>query len=317
MRKKKALIIGISGQDGAYLARLLILKGYAVIGTSRDVHTTNFTNLDRLNIRHRVTLVSLSLLNFENTQAILKKYTPDEVYNLSGQSSIQLSFIKPFETVESIFTCSYNLLEAVRLTNKEIRIFNAGSGEVFGNTIKPADESTQFKPRNPYAIAKATSFWQFANYREAYNLFACTGILFNHESPLRPLQFVTQKIIHGAREIASGKLKSLALGNLEIVRDWGWAPEYVEAIWLMMQKKAPDDYIIATGKSYSLVKFTELAFAFHGLDWRKYVSVDKNLFRPLDTTINIANPTKAKNFLNWESKMTLEQIVVGMIREQV
>ncbi len=310
---KTALICGVTGQDGPYLAQLLLSKGYKVIGTSRDAEASTFSNLYKLGLKSQVTLTSMSLNDFRSVLQVITKYEPVEIYNLSGQSSVALSFSQPVETMESISAGVLNLLEAVRFTNKKIRVYNAGSGEAFGDTgEEPANEETAFRPRSPYAVAKAASFWQVENYREAYDLFACTGLLFNHESPLRPQRFVTQKIINGAKEIAAGNLKYIVLGNLDIMRDWGWAPEYVEAMWLMLQTQAANDYVIATGASYSLEKFVEKSFELYGLDWKKYVQVDKSFFRPLDINISKADPSKAKAQLSWQAKTTLDQVISGM-----
>jgi GDPmannose 4,6-dehydratase len=295
------------------LAHLLLSKGYKVIGTSRDAEASTFSNLDKLGIKSQATLTSMSLNDFRSVLQVITKYEPVEIYNLAGQTSVGLSFSQPVETMESISAGILNLLEAVRFSNKKIRVYNAGSGEVFGDTgDEPANEETAFRPRSPYAVAKAAGFWQVANYREAYDLFACTGLLFNHESPLRPHRFVTQKIIHGAKEIAAGNLKSIVLGNLDITRDWGWAPDYVEAMWMMLQVNTPVDFVIATGTSYSLEQFVEKAFEHYGLDWEKYVEVDKSFFRPLDIHVSRADPEKAKRFLGWGSKVTFEGLIAKM-----
>ena len=312
---KTALVCGVTGQDGAYLAQLLLSKGYKVIGTSRDAEASAFSNLDKLGIKRQLTLTSMSLNDFRSVLQAITRYEPVEIYNLAGQTSVGLSFSQPVETMESISAGVLNLLEAVRFTNKNIRIYSAGSCEAFGDTgSEPANEETAFKPRSPYAVAKAAGFWQVANYREAYDLFACTGLLFNHESPLRPQRFVTQKIINGAKEIAAGNLKNMVLGNLNITRDWGWAPEYVEAMWMMLQTKSADDYVIATGTSYSLQQFVEKAFEPYGLDWRKYIQVDKSFFRPLDIHTSRADPEKARKQLGWKSRTTLNELVGKMQR---
>lgn len=310
---KVALICGVSGQDGAYLAQLLISKGYKVIGTSRDAETSSFSNLEKLGIKSQITLTSMSLNDFRSVLQVITKYEPIEIYNLAGQTSVSLSFSQPVETMESIAAGVLNLLEVVRFINKKIRVYNAGSGEAFGDTgDEPANEETAFRPRSPYAVAKAAGFWQVANYREAYDLFACTGLLFNHESPLRPQRFVTQKIINGVKEIAAGNLKSMVLGNLDITRDWGWAPEYVQAMWMMLQTPSADDYVIATGTSYSLKQFVEKAFEPYGLDWEKYVQVEKSFFRPLDIHISNADPSKAQKQLGWQAKSTLDEVICKM-----
>ena len=245
---KKALVAGISGQDGAYLAKLLLQNGYEVCGTSRDAQMSSLRNLDRVGIREEVQLVSVALNDFRSVLQVLFKVQPDEIYNLAGQSSVSLSFEQPVETQDSIYLGTLNLLEAIRFTGKAIKLYNASSSECFGDLGgKPATEETAFRPRSPYAVAKSAAFWQVSNYREAYNIFACSGILFNHESPLRPERFVTQKIVRSACRIAQGKQQKLQLGNIEIQRDWGWAPEYVEAMYRMLQQELPEDCVIATG----------------------------------------------------------------------
>ena len=247
---KKALICGVSGQDGAYLSKLLLEKGYAVYGGSRDASTNLFTNLYKLGLYDQLHLVSINISDFRSTLQTIIRIQPDEIYNLSGQSSVGLSFDQPVETFESIAIGTLNLLEAIRFSNLSIKFYNSGSSECFGESDgHPADENTPFKPRSPYAIAKATAHWQVANYREAYHLYACTGILFNHESPLRLNRFVTKKIVSAACRIYNGSKETLQLGNIHIMRDWGWAPEYVEAMWLMLQQEKPDDFVIATGQT--------------------------------------------------------------------
>lgn len=315
---KKALISGISGQDGAYLAELLLKKGYIVCGTSRDAQMSSFTNLVRLGIKDQVKLESMALNDFRSVLQVLMKIEPDEVYNLAGQSSVGLSFQLPVETLESIATGTLNLLEAIRFTQAPIKFYNAGSSECFGDIgNQAADENTPFRPRSPYAVAKSTAFWQVANYREAYNIFACSGILFNHESPLRPNRFVTQKIITGAIDIAQGKEQQLHLGNLNISRDWGWAEEYVEAMYLMLQKEEADDYVIATGASYQLEDFVAQAFAYFNLDWREYVTTDQSLLRPTDVFFNQGNPQKAREKLGWIAKYQMPDIVKMMIEAKL
>jgi GDPmannose 4,6-dehydratase len=233
INKPTALICGISGQDGAYLAQLLLNKGYRVVGTSRDVQMSIFSNLRRLGIFDKVELRSMATSDFRSVLQVIKQANPNEIYNLAGQSSVGLSFEQPVETHESIIVGTLNILEGIRFLNKEIRFYNAGSGECFGDTGGAiATEETPFKPRSPYAVAKSAAFWQVANYRESYGLFACSGILFNHESPLRPERFVTQKIIQEAKKISLDRRKKLRLGRIDIERDWGWAPEYVQAMWL-------------------------------------------------------------------------------------
>jgi GDPmannose 4,6-dehydratase len=315
---KTALICGISGQDGAYLAELLLKQGYNVCGTSRDAQMSSFGNLARLGIREQIKLVSMSLNDFRSVLQVLMKVEPDEVYNLAGQSSVGLSFEQPVETLDSIATGTLNLLEAIRFTGAPIKLYNAGSSECFGDIgDRPSDELTPFRPRSPYAVAKAAAFWEVANYREAYRIFACSGILFNHESPLRPQRFVTQKIVAAACKIAQGSQEQLHLGNLSIERDWGWAPEYVEAMHLMLQQDEPDDYAIATGESYTLEDFVAEAFACVGLDWRDRVITDASLLRPTDLAISRGNPAKAKKKLGWQAKYKMPDIVKMMIEAKL
>ncbi|MGF1497742.1 MAG: GDP-mannose 4,6-dehydratase [Elainellaceae cyanobacterium] len=311
---KTALICGISGQDGAYLAQLLLGQGYAVYGTSRDAQISTFRNLVRLGIHDRVKTCSMSLNDFRSVLQVISKIQPDEIYNLAGQTSVGLSFELPVETMESITLGTLNLLEAIRFIGAPIRLYNAGSSECFGDTgEQPANEETPFRPRSPYAVAKSAAFWQVANYREAYDLFACSGILFNHESPLRPRRFVTQKIVTAACEIAHGRAKTLHLGNLCIQRDWGWAPEYVRAMHAMLQQETPDDYVIATGETNSLEDFVAEAFAYLGLDWHKHVEVDKELFRPTDLSISRGNAAKAETKLGWRAKYTMKDVAHMMV----
>jgi GDPmannose 4,6-dehydratase len=311
---KKALIFGVSGQDGAYLAKLLLDRGYTVAGTSRDAQISSFRNLEYLGIRDRVELASAALNDFRSVLQVLFKTQPDEVYNLAGQTSVGLSFEQPVETLESIAIGTLNILEAIRFIGKQIKFYNAASSEVFGDLNGvAADESTPFSPRSPYAVAKATAFWEVANYREAYGLFACSGILFNHDSPLRPERFVTQKIVASACRIAVGKQNKLYLGNIDIQRDWGWAEDYVEAMYLMLQQEQSDDYVIATGESYKLAEFIEVAFRLVNLDWQEYVISDKDLRRPTDIAIGRGNPSKAKAKLGWEAKHKMVDIVKLMM----
>lgn len=315
---KTALISGISGQDGSYLAKLLLEKGYKVCGTSRDAQMSTFNNLSRLGIRDQIKLDSMSLTDFRSVLQVLTKYQPDEVYNLAGQSSVGLSFEQPVETLESIATGTLNLLEAIRFTGAKIKLYNASSSECFGDTGgQPATENTPFRPRSPYAVAKSAAFWEVANYREAYNLFACSGILFNHESPLRPQRFVTQKIVSIVCQIANGNNEKLHLGNISVQRDWGWAPEYVEAMYLMLQQEEAEDYAIATGESYALQDFVISAFATVGLNWQDYVEVDQSLYRPTDISVGRGNPTKAAEKLGWKAQYKMPDVVRMMVEARM
>ena len=315
---KKALISGVSGQDGAYLAQLLLKKGYEVCGTSRDAQMSRFTNLHRLGIFEQLKLESMALSDFRSVLQVLTKIQPDEVYNLGGQSSVGLSFQQPVEALESIATGTLNLLEAIRFMEVPIKSYHASSGECFGNTHGlPADENTPFRPRSPYGVAKATAFWQVANYREAYNVFACSGILYNHESPLRPERFVTQKIVSAACRIANGSNEKLYLGNVDVIRDWGWAPEYVESMYLMLQQEKPIDYVIATGESYSLADFVAQAFQCVGLDWEDHVVTDESLYRPTDIAWGGGNPKLAEEKLGWRAKYKMSDVVRIMVKSRL
>jgi len=315
---KVVLICGVSGQDGALLAQLLLAKGYDVWGTSRDAEGKNFSNLVRLGIRDSVRLISMNPEDFSSVFRTIKQSNPNEIYFLAGQSSVGLSFEQPAETIHSNVLSVLNILETCRILEHPIRLYNAASSEVFGNTgDQPANEETPFRPCSPYAVAKASAFWLVNNYREAYGLFACNGILFNHESPLRPERFVTQKIISAARRIAAGSREKLQLGRLDIARDWGWAPEYVNAMWLMLQHDSPDDYIIATGQTNTLETFVAKAFAFFNLDWREHVQQNHELFRPTDLLVSRANTTKAELKLGWKARFKLDEVIEGMAKEAV
>ncbi len=311
---KKALVCGISGQDGSYLARLLLQKGYEVHGTSRDAQISSFTNLRRLGIHDKVAFHSMAPNDFRSVLQVLAKIQPDEIYNLAGQSSVGLSFDQPVETLESISMGTLNLLEAMRFIGGSIKIYNAGSSECFGNTPdEPANEETPFRPRSPYAVAKATAYWEMANYREAYDLFSCTGILFNHESPLRPERFVTQKIVKSAQRIAAGSDEKLNLGNISIARDWGWAPEYVEAMWLILQQDQPEDFVIATGQTNTLEDFVAAIFDSLGMDWKDHVSSDPSLLRPSEIMVSRGDPGKAERVLGWQAKSSMTDVARMMV----
>ena len=314
---RTAVICGIGGQDGAYLAAHLLALGYAVIGTSRDAHG-RFEGLTTLGIRDRVAVVSMSLVDFRSTFQALKKAQPDEIYNLAGQSSVGLSFDQPVETFESIVVGTINLLEAIRLLGRPVRLYNAGSSEMFGNAgEEPASEDTVLRPRSPYGIAKATSFWQIAQYREAYGIAAATGILFNHESPLRPERFVTQKIVASACRIARVEEQTLRLGDLSVHRDWGWAPEYVVAMHRMLQLDALEDFVITTGVTTSLEDFVAAAFAAVGLDWRRHVTRDPRLVRPSEIACGRANTRRATERLGWTATHTMPEVVRMMVEARM
>lgn len=313
MSARRALVLGISGQDGALLARQLHDRGYAVHGTSRGAHVGILHNLARVGVGEHVVAHALAPGDMQGTLRVLETVEPHEIYALAGQSSVGLSFEQPGPTFDSIAVGTQVLLEAVRITKLPTRIFNAGSGECFGELAGRADESCCLRPGSPYAVAKASAHWLVANYRESYGLFACTGFLFNHESPLRPEQFVTQKIIAAACRIAGGSGERLKLGNTEVIRDWGWAPEYVDAMWRMLQQPEPRDFVIATGNGHSLTEFVELSFAALDLDWRDHVDCDAGLRRPTDIPYSVGDPSGASAKLRWESRLTLREVIREMI----
>jgi len=315
---RTALICGIGGQDGAYLAAHLLALGYSVVGTSRDAQAGRFAGLEALGIRDRISLVSTSLVDFRSTLQTLKRAAPDEIYNLAGQSSVGLSFDQPVETFESIVVGTINLLEAIRLLERPVRLYNAGSSEMFGSAgEEPAGEQTVLKPKSPYGIAKATSFWQIAQYREAYGIPAATGILFNHESPLRPERFVTQKIVMAACRIARGEQDVLRLGDLSVRRDWGWAPEYVVAMHRMLQQEALEDFVIATGVTTSLEEFVAEAFRAVGLDWRRHVVRDPALVRPSEVACGRADTRRATQRLGWTAEHAMPAVVRMMVEARL
>jgi len=310
---RRALICGVGGQDGAYMSEMLLEKGYLVTGSSRDAAGMSRRGLATLGIEQRVDVVSMAPNDFRSVLQTITRCQPDEIYNLAGQTSVGLSFDQPVETIESIAIGMLNLLEAIGFTGREIRFYNAGSSECFGDTgEEPANENTPFRPRSPYAVAKACAHNLVANYRESYGMRASTGILFNHESPLRPERFVTQKIVRAAARIAAGSQEKLKLGNLDIWRDWGWAPEYVEAMWLMLQQPQSEDFVVGTGQSISLGQFVEFAFAHFGLDWQQHVEQDQALLRPSDIRHGAADPWLANARLGWQARRSAQEVVTGM-----
>lgn len=311
---KRALICGISGQDGAFLADFLLKKGYRVVGTTRRVPGAGFEKLERLGIRERMTIVTLSLENPGTIRDVLSAHAPDEIYHLAGQSSVGRSFEFPQETYESIAGSTLNLLEAVRDSGLPAKIFMAGSGDMFGSRDGlPADESSSLDPVSPYGEAKAAAFGYTETFRKSGTVFACTGILFSHESFLRPPGFVTGKIVRTACEIARGKSRELVLGNMDIQRDWGWAPEYVDAMWRMLQHDEPGNFIIATGTTIGLADFVRTVFSCLDLDWKKYVRTDASLFRPADIPVMAADPSKAREVLAWQARFNGYDVAQMMV----
>ena len=315
---RRALIVGISGQDGSYLAELLLGKGYEVIGTSRDAQAARFDGLKRLGIIDRVKLESMSATDSRSAFEVLSKWSPHEVYNLGGQSSVALSFAQPVDAINSIVNATVTLLETIRTLGQPIRFYEAGSSECFGDvTDGLANEMTPFRPRSPYATAKAAAHWMVANYREGYGVHACSGILFNHESPLRHERFVTRKITSGAARIARGGRETLRLGNIAIKRDWGWAPDYVEAMWRMLQRETPSDYVIATGRLSSLEEFISAAFESVGLRWQDHVLVDPSLMRPTDLIGFPGDASKARAELDWSPSITMPGLAQALMQAEI
>lgn len=312
---KRALITGITGQDGAFLARLLVDKGYKVYGTYRRVSTPNFWRLQQLNVLNKITLIPADL---SDTTSLLEAVTvsnPHEIYNLAAQSFVGSSFDLPLFTAEVDGNGTTRFLEIIRHFNKNIKFYQASTSELYGSSeIVPQDENTPFQPNSPYAVAKLNSFHMCRVYREAYGIFAGNGILFNHESSLRGLEFVTRKITNAVAKIKLGMQKELHLGNLEAQRDWGHAQDYVRAMWLMLQQKKPEDFVIATGETHSVREFAEEAFKVVGLDWKDYIKTDQRLLRPLDVSILCGNAQKARKVLGWKPTIEFKKLVEVMVK---
>jgi GDPmannose 4,6-dehydratase len=314
---KKALITGITGQDGAYLAKFLLNKGYEVYGTYRRLSTPNFWRLQYLGVFEKVKLLPVELIDSASIMEALRISKPDEVYHLAAQSFVGASFEQPIGTGNVTGLGVARLLEAIRLSDG-IKFYQASTSELYGQVHEtPQTEETYFHPMSPYACAKLYGYWMTRNYREAYNMFATNGILFNHESPLRGLEFVTRKITNAVAKIKIGIQKDLHLGNLEAKRDWGYAPEYVESMWLMLQQKEPDDYVIATNETHSVREFAEKAFDAVGLDWEKYVKTDKRFKRPLDVILLKGDSSKAQKKLSWKPKTKFKKLVEIMVKEDL
>ncbi len=321
--RKRSLITGITGQDGSYLAELLLEKGYEVHGIIRRTSTFNTDRIDHIyedphNEAPKLRLHYGDLTDGTTLRRILEEVKPVEIYNLGAQSHVRVSFDSPEYTVDTVAMGNLRLLEAVRdyqqRTGIEVRFYQAGSSEMFGKVMEvPQKETTPFYPRSPYSCAKVYAHWQTVNYRESYGLFACNGILFNHESPRRGETFVTRKITRAIARIVAGKQKKLFLGNLDSQRDWGYAKDYVKAMWLMLQQDEPDDYVVATGETYSIKKFLDIAFEYASLKWEDYVEFDPRYLRPAEVDLLIGDPSKAKAKLGWEPSVTFEQLVHLMV----
>lgn len=315
---KRALITGITGQDGAYLAKFLLEKKYKVFGTYRRLSSPNFWRLQYLNIFDKVNLIPADLIDTASIIEAIEISQPDEIYHLAAQSFVGASFEQPIATGEVTGLGVTRILEAIREINKKIKFYQASTSELYGRgDSKAQDENTPFRPASPYAAAKLYGYWITRMYREGYGIFACNGILFNHESPLRGLEFVTRKISNAVAKIVLGLEKELRLGNLEAKRDWGYAPEYIESMWLMLCKNEPDDYVIATGETYSVKEFLDKAFKIVNLNWRKFVKVDKMLYRPLEVERLKGDYSKAERELGWHPKTTFKKLVNIMVKEDL
>jgi len=318
VKQMKALITGITGQDGSYLASFLLGKGYKVYGTYRRLSTPNFWRLQYLDIFDKVKLISTDLVDSGSIAEAIIISEPDEIYHLAAQSFVGASFGQPIASGKITGLGTTRVLETIRQVNPSIKFYQASTSELYGRCNQaPQNEDVPFEPASPYAAAKLYGHWMTRIYRRGYKIFACNGILFNHESPLRGLEFVTRKISNSVAKIALGIEKELTLGNLEAKRDWGYSPEYVESMWLMLQQKEPDDYVVATGETHSVKEFAEKAFAVVNLDWQKYVKVDRKFFRPLDIDLLEGDYSKAKRVLGWEPKTRFTKLVEIMVREDI
>jgi GDPmannose 4,6-dehydratase len=313
--KKIALITGVTGQDGAYLAKFLLNKNYKVYGTYRRVSTPNFWRLEYLGVLNKIELIPFDLLDQSSILEALQLAKPDEVYNLAAQSFVGASFEQPVATGEITGLGLTRLLDTIRNCDTNIRFYQASSSELYGNVAEvPQNEKTPFRPKSPYAAAKLYAHWITLNYREAYNLFAVCGILFNHESPLRGVEFVTRKITYNIALIKNGLADKLVLGNLDAKRDWGYAEDYVEAMWLMLQQEKPKDYVIATGKTYTVKEFAKRAFKYAGLDYKNYVEVSDKFLRPSDVDLLLGDPSRAESELGWNSsKTSIDNLIKMMV----
>ncbi|MBC8444565.1 MAG: GDP-mannose 4,6-dehydratase [Chloroflexi bacterium] len=311
-----ALITGITGQDGSYLAEFLLGKGYRVIGMVRRSSTVNFQRIEH--IQDKVTLVPGDLLDQMSLVDALREYRPEEVYNLAAQSFVPTSWRQPVFTGEATALGVTRVLEAIRTASPGIRFYQASSSEMFGKVREsPQNEHTPFYPRSPYGVAKVYGHWITVNYRESYDLFACSGILFNHESPRRGLEFVTRKVTHGAAKIKLGLAHDIHLGNLDSRRDWGFAGDYVHAMWLMLQQDSPDDYVVGTGATHAVRELCEVAFSCLDLDWSEYVVIDPKFYRPAEVDLLVSDPAKAKAVLGWEPQVDFAGLIQTMVTADV
>ena len=313
---KRALITGVTGQDGSYLAEFLLDQGYEVIGMVRRSSTVNFERI--AHIQDRIELVAGDLLDEVSMIGILRDHRPTEVYNLAAQSFVQTSWSQPVLTGETTALGVTRVLDAIRTVDPDIRYYQASSSEMFGKVLEvPQREATPFYPRSPYGVAKVYGHWITVNYRESYGLHASSGILFNHESPRRGLEFVTRKVTHGVARIKAGIDRQLALGNLDAQRDWGYAADYVRAMWLMLQQDTPDDYVVATGETHSVRELVELSFAAAGLDWQEHVVIDERFLRPAEVDLLVGDPSKAEGVLGWKRDVDFPGLVQMMVESDL
>jgi len=315
---KTALITGITGQDGAYLSDFLLKKGYKVYGAERRASTRNRTRLDRLGITNEIEWVNFDLADLAGMLRVIQQVKPEEVYNLAAQSFVGLSFDQPIMTGDITGLGVTRLLEAIRIVNPKIKLYQASTSEMYGKVqAVPQNEETDFYPRSPYGVAKLYAHWMCINYRESYDIFNCSGILFNHESPLRGKEFVTRKITLAVANIVKGDQKELLLGNLDAKRDWGYAKEYVEGMYLMLQQDKPDDYVLATGETHSVEEFVDAAFSSQKLNWKDYVKQDPRFMRPSEVDLLLGDPTKANNVLGWSPKVKFKDLVALMVESDL
>lgn len=315
--RRTAMVIGAAGQDGAFLARLLLDKGYRVVGVERTLAPERFSSLRELGVDDAIELIQADITDFDALHQAICHTSPDEIYNLAAQSSVGLSFEKPLETYHSIATGAICVLESLRRMDKPVRLLNANSSMLYGDLDAPADEATPFDPRSPYAAARVSAYWSVACYRKIFDLFASSAILFNHESPLRPPSFVTAKIVSTAVRIAQGSDERLTLGNVDVVRDWGWAEEYVEGMWRILQHHQADDFVMATGQGMRLGDFVTTVFETLDLDWRDNVDTNPALIRKDEAMVNIGNPSKAHAVLGWRAKTQARDVAVRMVEAEL
>jgi GDPmannose 4,6-dehydratase len=313
---KRALITGVTGQDGSYLAELLVEQGYEVVGMVRRSSTVNFERI--AHIQDQVTLVAGDLLDESSLIGVLRDHRPHEIYNLAAQSFVQTSWSQPVLTGETTALGVTRMLDAIRTVDPEARFYQASSSEMFGKVLEvPQRETTPFYPRSPYGVAKVYGHWITVNYRESYDLFACSGMLFNHESPRRGLEFVTRKVTNGVARIQAGLDEKLALGNLDAQRDWGFAGDYVRAMWLMLQQDSPDDYVVATGETHSVRELCDVAFGVVGLDWEEHVIIDDRFLRPAEVDLLVGDPSKAERELGWQREIDFPTLIQSMVEADV